>query len=223
MGPGSVSFIGRNAGAWLAVGFQDTGFKGCRYTASGDIMRLKTFAAFATIATTALFSFGTVKVEMKPAYPKTITRLAIAPLDCDDDLSCAKIERALTKSVRREFASQGIEIVGPDDLRQETSEQALVTAPNLGNVLETAAELGCDAVLFARVSSGGGLNQTMTTSNYLVGAGVRIDVLDLDGEVLMHGWASFPSHPWKQNQHNFAKVHFSTVAALDRILAESLD
>lgn len=186
-------------------------------------MKTRAALAFVVLAMIAISVFAGLEVEKAPNYPEAITTLAVAPLDCEKDLACEKIEQALMGDILTLLAPETVRIISPDEVRQEMAKTGAEPGSATESLLAIAGRLGCDAVLVARVRSSGGLEDTLATDDYGVGASNTIEILDAEGRVLMRGWASIPTHPWQQNTANFAKVHFNATAGFEQILERSLE
>jgi len=185
---------------------------------------VKTRAALAVVvlAMMAISVFAGLEVEKAPNYPEAITTLAVAPLDCKKDMACEKIEQALMGDILTLLEPRTVRVITHEEVRQEMAKTETEPGSATESILAIARRLGCDAVLVARVRSSGGLNDTLATNDYGVGVSNTIEIIDTEGRVLMHGWASIPTHPWQQNTANFAKVHFNAIAGFEQILSRSV-
>ncbi len=186
-------------------------------------MKTRAALSFLVLSLIAVSASAGLEVEKAPDYPDVITSLAVAPLDCTSDMACEKIEQALMADILTLLDPETVRIISPQEIRQEMAKTGAEPGSATESLLAIARRLGCDAVLVARVRSAGGLEDSLATNDYGVGASNTIEILDAEGQVLMRGWASIPTHPWQQNTANFAKVHFNATAGFEQILARSLE
>jgi hypothetical protein len=164
-----------------------------------------------------------LNVETAADFPDAISVLAVAPLDCENDLACEQIERALMEDILAILVPVTVVGIRPEEVREEMANNKAKTGSATASLVAIARRHGCDAVLVARVRSSGGLEDTLATNDYGVGAANTIEILDAEGRELMRGWASIPTHPWQQNKANFAKVHFNASAGFEQILERSVE
>ena len=186
-------------------------------------MKKKAALSFVVLAVMTTSAFAALEVETAPNYPEAITSLAVAPLDCKNDMACEKIKQSLMDDILTLLDPETVKIISTDEVRQEMAKNEAEPGSAIDSILAIAGRLGCDAVLVARVRSSGGLEDTLASNDYGVEASNIIEILDAEGRVLMRGWASIPTHPWQQNTANFAKVHFNATAGFEQILAHSLE
>lgn len=171
------------------------------------------------IATAGL---AAVDVQKATNFPSSIKSLAIAPLNCTEDVNCVKIEKHLDKSVAKHFPAK---VVGTASVKQALFDASAIE-PTKEAVIEAARLLGCDAVMLPSIlgSERKGHHSAWTewdsgktheTAYDTVMSSVQVIIIGLDGKLLMKGVASGES-ALQTEQTYFAENQ------IDKILRKAL-
>jgi hypothetical protein len=170
----------------------------------------------------ATASLAAVDVQKAGNFPSSVEGLAIAPLNCTEDVNCVKIEKHLDKSVAKQFPAK---VVGTAAVKQALFD-ASVVEPTKEAIIEAARTLGCNAIMLPSIlgSSRKGHHSAWTewdtgktheTAYDTVMSSVQVIIIDLDGKLLMKGQASGES-TLQTEQTYFAENQ------LDKILRKAL-
>lgn len=171
----------------------------------------------------ATAGLAAVDVQKASAFPSSIESLAVAPLNCTEDVNCVKVEKHLDKSVAKRFPAR---VVGSKEVKQALFEASAIE-PTKEALIEAARSLGCDAVMLPTIlgSERKGHHNAWTeydtgkvheTAYDTVMSSVQVIIIDLEGKLLMKGVASGES-ALQTEQTSFAENQ------IDKILKKALD
>lgn len=183
-------------------------------------MRILSIVFVGLLVATA--GLAAVDVQKAAGFPSSVKSLAIAPLNCTEDVNCVKIEKHLDKSVANQFPAK---VVGSASVKQALFD-ASALEPTKEAVIEAARNLGCDAVMLPTIlgSQRKGHHSAWTewdsgktheTAYDTVMSSVQVIIIDLDGKLLMKGQASGES-ALQTEQTYFAENQ------IDKILRKAL-
>ena len=137
-------------------------------------------------------------------------------------MNCQKIEKALSKSVKRHL--KNATVVTTEEINQALFERSIVEVTK-ENVIEIAKELGCDAILLPSVVGSEAKDhwnawtdyqtgQNYSSNVHSVASTVEVLIITPDGKLLMKGQASGDSY-LQTDPTYFAESQF------DRILRKA--
>ena len=183
---------------------------------------MRTFSSVLVGFLVATAGLAAVDVQKASNFPSAVEGLAIAPLNCTEDVNCVKIEKHLDKSVAKNFPAR---VVGTAAVKQALFD-ASALEPTKEAVIEAARALGCNAVMLPTIlgSQRKGHHSAWTewdtgktheTAYDTVMSTVQVIIIDLDGKLLMKGRASGES-ALQTEQTYFAENQ------LDKILRKAL-
>ncbi len=183
---------------------------------------MKTLSSILVGFLIATANLAAVDVQKASNFPDAVESLAIAPLNCTEDVNCVKIEKHLDKSVAKHFPAN---VVGTATVKQALFD-ASALEPTKEAVIEAARTLGCNAVMLPTIigSKREGHHSAWTeydtgktheTAYDTVKSSVQVIIIDLDGKLLMKGQASGESS-LQTDQTNFAE------SQIDKILRKAL-
>ena len=163
---------------------------------------MKRMIIFVLVMLVAAAGHAAVEVHSAADFPAAIQKIAVAPLPCQEEVNCQKIEKALNKSVQKYF--RGVTVVTTEQINQALFDRSIVEATKEA-VIEVAKELGCDAILLPAVVSSEAKDHWNAWTDYETGEShmsdahsvastAQILIIKPDGKLLMKGQASGDSY-----------------------------
>ena len=175
-------------------------------------------ALSAIILMVASFGHAAVEVHATADFPGAIQKLAVAPLPCIEGVGCAKVEKALNKSVKKRLP--GVTVVTTEQINQALFDHSIVEADK-ESVVAVARELGCDAILLPAILGSDRKDHWNTWTDYNTGEShvsdaasvastVQILIITPDGTLLIKEQASGESY-LQTDQTYFAESQFDKI------------
>ena len=163
---------------------------------------MKQMAITGLLLIAAVGGHAAVEVHMVTGFPKGIEKIAVAPLPCHEEVNCQKVEKALNKSVKKQFP--GVTVITTEDIHQALFDRSIVEATKEA-VIEVAKELGCDAILLPSVVGSEAKDhwnawtdyetgQNYASNVHSVASTAEVLIVTPDGKLLMKGQASGESY-----------------------------
>ena len=191
-----------------------------RYRRKPGLKRALMTSMLVVVATTG---HAAVEVHTAENFPGAITKIAVAPLPCEEDVNCQKIEKALSKSVAKHF--KGVVVVTTEQINQALFEKSVLETTKEA-VIEVAKELGCDAILLPAVVDSEKKDHWSAWTDYKTGVAsvsnansvastALILIVTPDEKLLLKGQASGESY-LQTDPTYFAEYQF------DKILRKAL-
>jgi len=179
---------------------------------------MKQLIVSAVLIFSATAVFAAVEIHTATDFPTQITKIAIAPIPCPADLACAKVEKALNKSVKKQFP--GVAVITTEEINQALFDENIAEA-NKEAIIAVARKLGCDAILLPAVVGSNRKDHWNTWTDYKTGQNqvfdaasvastVQILIITLDGKMLLKGQASGESY-LQTDQTYFAEYQFDKI------------
>lgn len=179
---------------------------------------MKRILVFAMLLLVAGTIYAAVEVHTASGFPGTIKKIAVAPLPCNEEVNCQKIEKALNKSVKRHFP--GVTVVTTVQINQALFDHSIVEVTK-ESVIKVAKELGCDAILFPAIVGSEAKDHwnawtdystgnTHMSDSHSVASTVQILIIKPDGSLLMKGQASGESYLQTEPTY-FAESQFDKI------------